>query len=37
MMVKIYVSLIMMGLKTIDEVPAVIRDQVKKTLDDAKA
>lgn len=36
-MVKIYVSLIMMGLKTIDEVPAIIRDQVKKELDDAKA
>lgn len=36
-MVKIYVSLIMMGLKTIDGVPAVIRDQVKKALDDAKA
>lgn len=36
-MVKIYVSLILMGLKIIDEVPAVIRDQVKKALDDAKA
>lgn len=36
-MVKIYVSLILMGLKTIDEVPAVIRDQVKKALDDARA
>lgn len=37
MMVKIYVSLILMGLKTLDEVPAVIRDQVKKALEDAKA
>lgn len=36
-MVKIYVSLILMGLKTIDEVPVVIRDQVKKALNDAKA
>ena len=36
-MVKIYVSLIMMGLKTVDEVPAMIRDQVKKALEDAKA
>lgn len=36
-MVKIYVSLILMGLKTIDEVPAVIRDQVKKALEDGKA
>lgn len=36
-MVKIYVSLIMMGLKTVDEVPAIIRDQVKKVLEDAKA
>ncbi|WP_322631245.1 CD1375 family protein [Aedoeadaptatus coxii] len=36
-MVKIYVSLIMMGLKTVDEVPAIIRDQVKKALEDAKA
>lgn len=37
MMVKIYVSLILMGLKTIDEVPAIIREQVKKALEDAKA
>lgn len=36
-MVKIYVSLILMGLKTIDEVPSVIRNQVKKALEDAKA
>ncbi|WP_322630303.1 CD1375 family protein [Aedoeadaptatus coxii] len=36
-MVKIYVSLIMMGLKTVDEVPAIIRDQVKKASEDAKA
>lgn len=36
-MVKIYVSLIMMGLKTVDEVPAIIRDQVKRALADAKA
>ncbi|MFR6436973.1 MAG: hypothetical protein ACLUOC_03655 [Peptoniphilaceae bacterium] len=26
-----------MGLKTIDEVPSVIRNQVKKALEDAKA
>lgn len=36
-MVKIYVSLILMGLKTIDEVPVIIRDQVKKALENAKA
>lgn len=36
-MVKIYVSLILMGLKTIDEVLAVIRNQVEKALEDAKA
>lgn len=36
-MVKIYASLIKMGLKTIDEVPAIIRDQVKKALEDAEA
>ena len=37
MMVKIYVTLIKMGLKTLEEVPAIIRDQVKKALEDAKA
>lgn len=35
-MVKIYVSLIKMGLKTIDEVPAIIREQVKNALEDDK-
>ena len=33
-MVNIYVQLIKMGLKKLEEVPAVIRDQVKKALDD---
>lgn len=36
MMVKIYVTLIKMGLKTLEDVPAVIRDQVKKALEDDK-
>lgn len=35
-MVNIYVQLIKMGLKKLEEVPAVIRDQVKKALDDEK-
>ena len=32
-MVNIYVQLIKMGLKNLDEVPAIIRDQVKKALE----
>lgn len=35
-MVNIYVQLIKMGLKKLEEVPAVIRDQVKKALEDEK-
>lgn len=31
-MVKIYVALIQKGLKTIDDVPAQIREEVKKAL-----
>lgn len=31
-MAKIYVSLIKKGLKTIDDVPAVLLDEVKKLL-----
>lgn len=33
-MAKIYFSLIMKGLKTIDEVPAQLRDEVKKLLEE---
>lgn len=36
-MVKIYVYLIKAGLKKLEEVPAIIRDQVKRALADAKA
>lgn len=35
-MVNIYVQLIKMGLKNLDEVPAIIRDQVKKALENDK-
>lgn len=34
-MVKIYVSLIKKGLRTIDDVPEKIRDQVRQALIDA--
>lgn len=34
-MVKIYVALIKKGLKTIDEVPAQIREEVKKLLEES--
>ena len=34
-MARIYVALIQKGLKTIDEVPAQIRDEVKKLLEEA--
>lgn len=33
-MAKIYVALIRKGLKTIDEVPAKIREEVKKLLEE---
>lgn len=33
-MAKIYVALIRKGLKTIDDVPEKIRDEVKKLLDE---
>lgn len=33
-MVKIYVALIRKGLKTIDDVPAVIREEVRKALEE---
>ena len=33
-MAKIYFSLIMKGLKTIGEVPAQLRDEVKKLLEE---
>lgn len=33
-MVKIYFSLIMKGLRTIDEVPAQLRDEVKELLEE---
>ena len=33
-MAKIYFSLIMKGLKIIDEVPAQLRDEVKKLLEE---
>lgn len=33
--VKVYVRLIQLGKKTIDEVPAIIREQVKKALETA--
>lgn len=33
-MAKIYFSLIMKGLKTIDEVPAQLLDEVKKLLEE---
>lgn len=33
-MAKIYFSLIMKGLRTIDEVPAQLRDEVKKLLEE---
>lgn len=33
-MAKIYFSLIMKGLKTIDEVPAQLHDEVKKLLEE---
>lgn len=35
-MVKIYVYLIKTGLKKLDEVPAIIREQVKNALEDDK-
>ncbi len=35
-MVKIYVYLIKAGLKKVEEVPTIIRDQVKKALEDDK-
>lgn len=34
-MVQIYVELICKGLRTIDQVPAKIRDQVRKALEEA--
>lgn len=33
-MVKIYVSLIQKGLKTLEDVPAQIREEVKKALEE---
>lgn len=33
-MIKIYVNLIKKGLKTIDDVPALLREQVQKLLDE---
>ena len=33
-MAKIYVALIRKGLKTVDDVPAQLRDEVKKLLDE---
>ena len=33
-MVKIYVALIQKGIKTIDDVPAQLRDEVKKLLEE---
>lgn len=35
-MVKIYVYLIKAGLKKLEEVPAIIREQVKNALEDDK-
>lgn len=35
-MARIYVALIQKGLKTIDEVPKQIRDEVKKLLKEAQ-
>lgn len=35
-MARIYVALIQKGLKTIDEVPKQIRDEVKKLLEEAQ-
>lgn len=34
-MVKIYVELIKAGLRTLEQVPAVIREDVKKALEEA--
>lgn len=33
-MVKVYVSLVKKGIKALDEVPAQIREQVKKALEE---